>query len=130
MRRVQIDGISNEDYYQSVMYAVIDLLHMELNDRFTESGTTLLLGMGCLDPSGSFSNFDKDKILAMARLYPNDFATESKIEELSCQLDNFVANIGDDSRFSDLKGVSDLCKRLVETKKHTTFPLVDRKSVV
>jgi hypothetical protein len=113
-RRVQIDGISNEDYYQSVMYAIIDLLHVELNDRFSESGTTLLLGMGCLDPSGSFSNFNKDNILAMARLYPDDFATESKIEELSCQLDNFVENIRDDSRFSDLKGVGDLCQKLVE----------------
>jgi hypothetical protein len=123
-RRVQIDGISNEDYYQSVMYAIIDLLHVELNDRFSESGTTLLLGMGCLDPSGSFSNFNKDNILAMARLYPDDFATESKIEELSCQLDNFVENIRDDSRFSDLKGVGDLCQKLVEKKKHTTFPLV------
>jgi hypothetical protein len=123
-RRVQIDGISNEDYYQSVMYAIIDLLHVELNDRFSESGTTLLLGMGCLDPFGSFSNFNKDNILAMARLYPDDFATESKIEELSCQLDNFVENIRDDNRFSDLKGVGDLCQKLVEKKKHTTFPLV------
>ena len=123
-RRVQIDGVSNEDYYQSVMCAIIDLLHVELNDHFSESGTTLLLGMGCLDPSGSFSNFEKDKILAMTRLYPDDFATESKIEELSSQLDNFVENIRDDSKFSDLNGVSDLCKKLVERKKHTTFPLV------
>jgi hypothetical protein len=48
----------------------------------------------------------------------------SKIEELSCQLDNFVANIRDDSRFADLKGVGDLCQKIVEKKKHTTFPLV------
>ena len=122
--RVQIDGISNEDYYQSVMYAVIDLLSVELNDRFSESTTTLLLGMACLDPSGSFSNFDKDKILAMAHLYPDDFSSESKIEELSCQLDNFVENIRDDSRFFNVKGVGDLCQKLVETKKHTGFHLV------
>jgi hypothetical protein len=77
-RRFQIDEISNEDYYQSDIYAIIDLLHVEFNDR----------------------NFNKDNILAMARLYPDDFATESKIEELSCQLDNFVENIQDDSRFS------------------------------
>lgn len=54
-RKAQVDGISNEDYYQSVIYAVIDLLHVELNDRFSESSTVLLLGVACLDPADSFS---------------------------------------------------------------------------
>jgi hypothetical protein len=89
-RRVQLDGISNENYYQSVMYAVIDLLRVELDDRFSETSTALLIGMGCLDPTNSFSNFDKGKILEMARLYPDDFDSESKIEELSCQLDKVL----------------------------------------
>ncbi|KAM3352542.1 hypothetical protein ACQJBY_024025 [Aegilops geniculata] len=123
-RKAQIDGISNKDYYQSVMYAVIDLLRVELDDRFSGSSTTLLLGMACLDPSDSFSNFDKDKVLAMARLYPDDFESESKIEDLSVQLDNFLENVRDDTRLSNLKGVSDLCRKLVETKKYTSFPLV------
>src|SRR4051812_4786855 len=80
--------------------------------------------MACLDPSDSFSNFDKDNVLAMARLYPVDFVGESKIEDLSVQLENFLENVRDDSRLSNLKGVSDLCRKLVETKKHTSFPLV------
>lgn len=79
--RVQVDGISNEDYYQSVMYAVIDLLRVELDDRFSETSTMLLIGMGCFDPTNSFSNFDKGKILEMAHLYPDGFDSESKIEE-------------------------------------------------
>uniref|UniRef100_I1R6T0 TTF-type domain-containing protein n=1 Tax=Oryza glaberrima TaxID=4538 RepID=I1R6T0_ORYGL len=54
-RKAQVDGISNEDYYQSVIYAVIDLLRVELNDRFSESSTVLLLGVACLDPADSFS---------------------------------------------------------------------------
>jgi F0F1-type ATP synthase delta subunit len=78
--------------------------------------------MACLDPSDSFSNFDKDKVLAMAR--PDDFENESKMEDLSIQLDNFLENVRDDSRLSNLKGVSELCRKLVETKKHTSFPLV------
>jgi hypothetical protein len=119
--RVQIDGLSNENYYKSVMYAVIDMLRVELDGRFSETSTTLLLGMGCLDPSGSFSNFDKDRILSMAHLYPDDFQSESKIVELSCQLDNFVENIRDDSIFSDLRGTGELYRKLVEMKKHTAF---------
>jgi hypothetical protein len=123
-RKAQTDGISNKNYYQRVTYAVIDLLRVELDDRFSESSTTLLLGMACLDPSDSFSNFEKDKVLAMARLYPDDFDSESKLEDLSIQLDNFLENVRDDSRLSNLKGVSELCRKLVETKKHTSFPLV------
>ncbi|XP_044396777.1 zinc finger MYM-type protein 1-like [Triticum aestivum] len=123
-RKVQTDGISNKNYYQSVMYAIIDMLRVEIDDRFSENSTTLLLGMASLDPSDLFANFDKEKVLAMARLYPDDFGSESKIEDLSVQLDNFLENVRDDSRISNLKGVSDLCRKLVETKKYNTFPLV------
>ncbi|XP_025877593.1 uncharacterized protein [Oryza sativa Japonica Group] len=49
---------------------------------------------------------------------------EHKIEELGCQLENFVENIRDDSRFCNLKGLADLCKKLVEKKKHTSYHLV------
>jgi hypothetical protein len=62
-RRAHTDGLTNENYYKSVMYAVIDLLQVELNGRFSETATTLLLGMGCLDPADSFSKFDKERIL-------------------------------------------------------------------
>jgi hypothetical protein len=47
-----------------------------------------------LDTSVSFSIFDKAKIVEIDRLYPDDFAIESKIDELSCQLDTFVAKTG------------------------------------
>jgi hypothetical protein len=55
----------------------------------------------------------RKKIFAVSRSYPDDFATESKIEEFSWQLDNFVENIPGDSRFSDLKGFGDLCQKIV-----------------
>jgi hypothetical protein len=123
-RKAQTNGISNKSYYQRITYAVIDLLRVELDDRFSESSTTLLLGMDCLDPSDSFSKFEKDKVLAMAQLYPDDYESENKLEDLSIQLENFLENVRDDSRLSNLTGVSDLCRKLVQTKKHTSFPLV------
>jgi hypothetical protein len=79
--------------------------------------------MTCLNFAGSFSNFDNEGILAITCLYPIYFQSESKIE-LSCQLDNFVKNFHDDSRFLDINGIGDLCRKLIETKKHTTFPLM------
>ena len=40
---------------------------------FPETSTKLLLGVACLNPIDSFSNWDKEKIFQMAQLYPNDF---------------------------------------------------------
>jgi hypothetical protein len=86
----------------------------------------LLLGMGCLVPADSFSKFDKEIILAMAHLYLDDFQNERKLEELRCQLDNYVKNFHDDSRFSDIKGIGDLCRKLVEKKTYYLSSCVSR----
>jgi hypothetical protein len=40
-RKAQTGGISNKNYYQRVMYAVIDLLRVELDGCFSERSTTL-----------------------------------------------------------------------------------------
>jgi hypothetical protein len=39
--KAQIDGISNKNYYQRVIYVVIDLLRVELDGCFSERSTTL-----------------------------------------------------------------------------------------
>ena len=44
--------------------------------------------------------------------------------EVSVQLDNFLENVCDDSRLSNLKKVSDLYRKLVKAKKYTRFTLV------
>jgi hypothetical protein len=62
--------------------------------------------------------------MAKAHLYPNDFDSENKMKDLTIQLDNFLENACDHLRLSILKGVSDVYKKLVETNKHTGFPLV------
>jgi hypothetical protein len=59
----------------------------------------------------------------MAQLYPDHFEIETKMEHLSIH-DNFLENARDDSRLSNLKGVSDLCIKLNETNKHTSCHLV------
>jgi hypothetical protein len=74
----------------------------------------------------SFSKFDKEIILAMAHLYLDDFQNERKLEELRCQLDNYVKNFHDDSRFSDIKGIGDLCRKLVEKKTYYLSSCVSR----
>jgi len=93
----------------------------ELNSRFPETSTKLLLGVACLNPIDSFSNFDKERILRMAQLYPADFDGLG-IEALSCELDTFIINVHDDERFSELRRIGELLRKLFQTKKHMSFP--------
>ncbi|XP_059310962.1 uncharacterized protein LOC132062405 [Lycium ferocissimum] len=64
----------------------------ELNNRFDEETTYLLLRIACLN-----------------------------------LLENYIVDVRDhDKRFFDLKGLGDFSKKLIETKKHGTYPLVFR----
>ena len=53
-------GMTNLHYYRvELFYAIIDMQLQELNNRFTESNTELLLCVSCLSPSDFFATFDK-----------------------------------------------------------------------
>ncbi|XP_015167797.1 zinc finger MYM-type protein 1-like [Solanum tuberosum] len=75
-----------------VFFAVIDVQLQELNDRFDVVSSDLLLGMGSLNPVNSFSNFDKGKIMTLAKCYPSEF-DDGKIRDLSYQLDTFISHM-------------------------------------
>ena len=93
----------------------------ELNSRFTEASTDLLLGLSCLSPTDSFANFDKGKILRMAQLYPDDF-DELGTEALGFELDTYINNMRDDERFSNLNGFGELSTSMIKKEKHLSFP--------
>ncbi|XP_070005238.1 uncharacterized protein [Nicotiana sylvestris] len=109
---------------KQVFCAAIDLQFSELNSRFSEVNTSLLLGMANLSPNDSFVNNDKNKIMKLATYYPNEF-TASKLEDLSYELDNYIDYVREmDKAFSNLKGLGDLSKILVKTNIHKTWGLV------
>ncbi|XP_047264672.1 uncharacterized protein LOC124896861 [Capsicum annuum] len=96
----------------------------ELNNRFSEVNTDLLLGMASLSPDNYFSNYDKDKIMKLATYYPNEFSA-SYLEDLSFDLDNYIYYVREvDNSFSNLKELGDLSIKLVETNMHKTWRLV------
>ncbi|XP_059277687.1 uncharacterized protein LOC132031803 [Lycium ferocissimum] len=113
-------------YQVAICYKIIDWQLQELNNRFDEETTDLLLGISCLNPFDSFSSFNIEKILILVELYLDDFDKHASID-LRFQLENYIVDVRDhDKRFSDLKGLCDFSKTLVETKKHGTYPLVFR----
>uniref|UniRef100_A0A1S3X156 Retrovirus-related Pol polyprotein from transposon TNT 1-94 n=1 Tax=Nicotiana tabacum TaxID=4097 RepID=A0A1S3X156_TOBAC len=89
-----------------IFYVVIDVQLQELNDHFDVVSSDLLLGMASLNPANFFANFDKGRIMTLAKCYPNEF-TEGLVEDgipaaAEGMTDAQKKNI-DDQRLKDLK---------------------------
>ncbi|CAJ2657317.1 unnamed protein product [Trifolium pratense] len=88
-----LEKVSNLHYFQvQLFYQVIDRRLQELNNRFTEVGTELLLCVSCLSPRDSFSAFDKEKLLRLAQFYPSEFSP-IQILALDSQLENYFIDV-------------------------------------
>ncbi|XP_057719287.1 uncharacterized protein LOC130933681 [Arachis stenosperma] len=122
--RRKIQKVSNLHHFQvELFYQVIDRQLQELNNRFTEVNTELLLCIACLNPSDSFFAFDKEKLLRLAEFYPHEFSF-TQLLALDSQLENFILDMRLDDQFSNINGISGLSQKLVETKKHIVYPLI------
>ncbi|KAG4128946.1 hypothetical protein ERO13_D09G049750v2, partial [Gossypium hirsutum] len=88
--------VTNMDYYiVELFYIVIDTQLQELNNRFNEVNTKLLLCVSFLCPNEDFATFGKHKIIDM---------------RLNWEL-------------SKSKGTQDLSKKMADTKKNIVYPL-------
>ncbi|XP_009606366.2 uncharacterized protein [Nicotiana tomentosiformis] len=106
-----------------VFYDIIDLQLSELNNRFNEVNTDLLLSMASLSPDNPFANYDKYKIMKLSAHYPNEF-TDSMLEDLSFELDIYIDYMREaDNEFSNLKRLGDLSEILVKINLHMTWRL-------
>ena len=73
--RRKAQDITNLHHFRvELFYSIIDMQLQELNDRFDEVNTDLLLCMACLNPNDSFLAFDKNKLIQFAKYYPEDFS--------------------------------------------------------
>ncbi|XP_070669478.1 uncharacterized protein [Malus domestica] len=116
--------ITNFHYYRVDLYfQVLDMQLKELNDRFNEVNTELLLCMACLSPVNNFASFDKAKIVRLAQLYSQDF-DRMDLMNLPIQLDNYIHDMKMHSEFSSLRGISDLAQELVKTGRCESYMLV------
>ena len=105
--------ITNLHHYRVDLFVdVIDIQLRELNDRFNEKNIELLICMTCLNPSNSFSTFDKAKLMRLAQFYPSDFS-EHDIK----LLENYIWDVSSNNEITELKGITDLAQKMVETKK-------------
>ena len=110
-------------YHVELLYTIINMQLQDLNNRFSEANTNLLLCMACLNPSNSFVAFDKEKLIHLAKFYSSDFLG-TDILALDSQLQNYIFDMRSNDFFLELQGVSELAEKLVSTRKHETYPLV------
>ncbi|XP_042009034.1 zinc finger MYM-type protein 1-like [Salvia splendens] len=122
--RRRAEKMKNLHYYRVELFcSVIDLQAQELNQRFDEVNTDLVLCMSCFDPRDLFSAFDLEKLFRLARYYPSEFS-EVALSELKSQLENFIFDVRIDEKFSQISGISGLAQKMVSTRKHEVFPMV------
>ncbi|KAL6553068.1 hypothetical protein OROGR_006910 [Orobanche gracilis] len=59
---------------------VVDRISQEMENRFNETNTELLMCIACLDPKNSFSNYSSSGLVRLAELYPQDFSVNDRME--------------------------------------------------
>jgi hypothetical protein len=123
----QNDNITIEHYYHIDLFnAIIDFQLLELDNRFKERTTRLLVLSSALNLIDGFKSFKIDDICSLAReFYPRDFA-QVEMGNLKRQLKLYEYDMLHNSKFQNLTSLSELCRRLVETGKGSIYFLIDR----
>jgi hypothetical protein len=122
-KRRQKSRITNKHYYQVDCFNdIIDWLLQELDSRFNETSSQLLVCTTSFSPRDSFCDFNVDKLLSLAKFYPHDFDS-GDLRDLSHELGLYIFEVRDD-RFSSIQTIAELSQKMVETRKHECYPLV------
>ncbi|KAI3702819.1 hypothetical protein L6452_28571 [Arctium lappa] len=124
--RRQKTNITNQHYYEFDCFnTIVDIQIQEFDGIFNDSSFELLTCMAALNPRDSFCAFDPSKLLRLTEFYPDDFSSV-EIMTFKHELNHYIDNVQQDQRFAYLKGISDLARVMVETRKHFTFTLIYR----
>ncbi|XP_076932472.1 uncharacterized protein LOC143598026 [Bidens hawaiensis] len=118
-----VENYVDDTGYRPERRSVVDMEIKEFGDRFNEINTDLLQNMLVFNPYDSFFKFDASKLMRLCEFYPYDFDNGDKIVHAS-QLGMYIDIVQKDERFANLKGIADLARVMVETRKHISFHLV------
>ncbi|XP_042432562.1 uncharacterized protein LOC122019126 [Zingiber officinale] len=112
-------------YHVEIFCEVIDIILHEIDSRFSETTTDLLIYMSCLNPRNSFSRFDVQKLVRLAHFYENDFSWNERML-VEQELETYIDDVRSDERFEGISDLGALVKKMIETMKNCVFPLVYR----
>jgi hypothetical protein len=112
-------------FHHGIFIAMIDQIICELNNRFPERSTQLLRCVACLDPTNEFANFEIEKLVELAKIYKDDFS-DYECVKLRSDLPIFIDEVKNDKDFGTCTDLGHLAEKMVESDRHTSFPLVYR----
>uniref|UniRef100_A0A453N733 HAT C-terminal dimerisation domain-containing protein n=1 Tax=Aegilops tauschii subsp. strangulata TaxID=200361 RepID=A0A453N733_AEGTS len=125
-KRRQITGITNKHHYQVDCFNnVFDWLVQELDNRFSETSSNLLVWSAALSPRDSFRDFNLENLMSLANLYPQDFDSRD-LRDLDKDLRLYIADVRTDDSFSNIATITELSKKMVQTRRHIMYPLFYR----
>jgi len=118
--------VTNMHYYHVEIFLVaIDAILTELNHRFSEISSELLVCMACFNPRNSFSNFNVDKLMRLAEIYAEDFDI-GELALLPNQLKSFVNRARRTQEFLGCSELGKVAEIMVKTTMNTSYQLVYR----
>ncbi|XP_042449223.1 uncharacterized protein LOC122034166 [Zingiber officinale] len=103
---------------------IIDIILQEMDSRFSETTTDLLIYMSCL-PRNSLLRFDVQKLVYLAHFYEDDFSWNERIL-VEQELETYINDVISDERLEGISYLGALAKKMIETMKNRVFPLVYR----
>ncbi|KAL6645146.1 hypothetical protein ACP70R_016754 [Stipagrostis hirtigluma subsp. patula] len=122
----QKSGITNKHHYEVDCFNdILDWLLQELDNRFNETSSQLLICSAAFSPRDSFRDFSVENLVSLAKLYPNDFSS-GDLRDLEHQLFLYIADVRGDDRFFNIETIVELSQKMVETRKHVCYPFVYR----
>jgi hypothetical protein len=100
--------------------AALDAILTEMDHRFNETSSELLLCFACLDPRDNFSKFDVDKIARLTEIYDQNFSIVDR-SNIKDQLELFLLHVQRVEEFNACTDLGSLAMMMVKEKIHTIF---------
>uniref|UniRef100_A0A8I6XDH1 Uncharacterized protein n=1 Tax=Hordeum vulgare subsp. vulgare TaxID=112509 RepID=A0A8I6XDH1_HORVV len=110
-KRRKVTGITNRHHYQVDCFNdAFDWLVQELDNRFGETSTNLLVWSAALSPRDSFHDFSLENLMSLAKLYPQDFDS-GELRDLDKDLRLNIADVRTHDSFSNIATITELSKK-------------------
>ncbi|KAM0845936.1 hypothetical protein ACQ4PT_056024 [Festuca glaucescens] len=114
----QKTGNTNKHHYQVDCFNdVIDWLLQELDTRFNEKNSKIIICSATLSPKESFCDFNLENLMSLAKLYPKDF-DDAELKDLRHHHLLYINDVRADDRFSGINNIFERCfsaMRIVKT---------------
>jgi hypothetical protein len=94
--------IAKEHHYRvDTFLAALDAILIEMDHRFNEASSEVLVCFSCLDPRDPFSMFDIDKIARLTEINDQDFSLVDR-SNIRDQLERFTIHVQRVDAFSGI----------------------------